>query len=320
MPNSTYIVAGMWGTTNLTLSLLESSSGLVVAEKAGPGISMLEGRSPEEAFFSLIEPWLSQYEIVGLELSGMVGSSIGWIDVPYLQCPIDLDVIPKRTFTFSARGLPISIIPGLSCQNPFGHPDVMRGEETELLSWLSGATPEQQRNSIVCVPGTHAKWVHVKDGNIATFFTSVVGEVYQVISANGVLAKPHYQKSVQSSTAFLQAVKDIATRPQNLMNLLFTTRANTVTGKFTAADATDYLSGLLIGADINAAVDCFGLSAMQEKPVPLIGAKYLIDRYRDGLSHWGISSDLVNAAETGAKGLFHIYQQKQSGGFTEALS
>lgn len=311
MAKQSYIVAGMWGTTNLSLSLLYSDTGHVVAEKLGPGISKLDGRSPENVLFSLIDTWIAQYKITAIELSGMVGSTIGWIDVPYLQCPIDLGVIPAKTFSFGARGLPISIVPGLSCHNPFGHPDVMRGEETELLSWISGATSEQKQNAIVCVPGTHAKWVQVKDGKIETFFTSVVGEVYQVISANGVLAEPHYQKSVQSSIAFLQAVKDIAARPQNLMNLLFTTRANTVTGKFTPADATDYLSGLLIGADLNAAVDCFGLDEMRRTPVPLIGAKYLIERYRDGLAHWGVSAELINAAETGAKGLFHVYRGRK---------
>lgn len=306
------IVAGMWGTTNLTLSLLDSVSGRVVAEKVGEGISMLGGRTPEDALFSLIEPWANQYDIVGIELGGMVGSTLGWIDVPYLQCPINLDIIPKKTFTFNARGFPVSIVPGLSCRNPFGHPDVMRGEETELFSWLATATEAQKKNSILCVPGTHAKWVQVKNSEISTFFTSVVGEAYQVISANGVLAKPHYQKSVQSSKAFLQAVKDIAARPQNLMNLLFTTRAYTVTGKFTDADATDYLSGLLIGADINAAVECFDLDVLRQMTIPLIGAKYLIERYADGLAHWGISSELVNAAETGAKGLFHIYKGKNA--------
>lgn len=312
MAEQSYIVCGMWGTTNLTLSLLDSVTGEFVAEKNGPGISMLEGGSPEDVLFQQIESWLAKFQIGAIVLSGMVGSDIGWKAVPYLECPINLDVIPNRTFNFMVRGIQVSLVPGLSCQNPFGHPDVMRGEETELLSWLSNANVRQKIDSIVCIPGTHAKWVQVKDGKIETFFTSVVGEVYQVISSNGVLAKPHYEKSVQSSKAFMQGVKDIATNPQNLMNLLFTTRANTVIGKFTPADATDYLSGLLIGADLNAAVDCFGKEAMQQHSIPLIGAKYLIERYQEGLSFWGISAELINAVEIGASGLFHVYKSGNS--------
>lgn len=307
MGTAAYIVTGMWGTSNLTLSLLNAETGLMVTEKVGPGIAMLDGRSPEDALFGLIEAWRHQYNIVSIQLSGMVGSNIGWIEVPYLECPLDIRSVAESTFEIAAQDLPVSIVPGLSCLNSFGHPDVMRGEETELLSWAANATTTQLKNSVLCIPGTHAKWVQVKDGQIASFFTSVVGEVYQVISANGVLAKPHYQKSVQSSTAFLQAIKDIADKPQNLLHLLFTTRANTVIGKFTSADATDYLSGLLIGADLNAAIDCFGLETMRSNVVPLIGAKYLTERYKQGLAHWGVNVKTLDAAEIGAKGLYSVY-------------
>ncbi|WP_017930688.1 2-dehydro-3-deoxygalactonokinase [Robiginitomaculum antarcticum] len=310
MADDTYIIAGMWGTTNLTLSLVNSVSGAVKAEKVGPGISRLSGRSPEDVLFSIIDPWTSQHEVLTVQLSGMVGSTLGWVDVPYLKCPLDIRDVSASTLDFTKRGMPISIVPGLSCENPFGHPDVMRGEETELLSWTASATDEQMKNSVLCIPGTHAKWVQVKDARITSFFTSVVGEVYQVIAANGVLAKPHYQKSVKSSVAFFRAVKDISAQPENLMNLLFTTRANTVVGRFTDADATDYLSGLLIGADVNAAIKCFGLDAMKRNPVPLIGASYLTERYKQGLSHWGVSAETINAAEIGAKGLFSVFQSK----------
>lgn len=312
MPKPDCIIGGMWGTTNLTVYLIDVSSSRVISQKTGPGISRLDGRSPEDALFSLINPWLADYAVQSLQLSGMVGSTIGWVDASYLECPLDIQDIAGRTFDFEARGLPVSVVPGLKCVNPFGHPDVMRGEETELLAWMSGATGAQLKESIVCIPGTHAKWVHVKNRRVETFFTSVVGEVYQVITANGVLAKLHNQKPAQSSQAFTQAIKDISASPENLMNLLFTARANTVTGTFTNAEATEYLSGLLIGADLNAAIKGFGRGVMQQNAVPLIGAEYLTRRYREGLAHWGIESECIRASDIGAAGLFSVWQASKA--------
>jgi len=303
-----FIVTGMWGTTNLRLTLINSETGQILAEKQGPGISALSGQTPENALFALIAPWIDQYGVAGIYLSGMVGSTLGWIDAPYIECPIDISRVQTKLVQFDAGGIPVAIVPGLACKNPLGHPDVMRGEETELLAWFATATASQKQDSVVCIPGTHVKWVKVAFGRIESFMTSVTGEMYQVISKNGVLAKPHYGNRVKSSDAFLKALQDIENNPSNLMNLLFTTRANAVRAGFSDEDSTDYLSGLLIGADILSAIECYDLTATSV-PIPLIGADYLVDRYALAFSHWGISVDKIKSADIAPRGLFSIYQQ-----------
>lgn len=313
MSTKEHIITGMWGTSNLTLSLIDAETGEVTAKKEGPGISMLKGAQPEGVFFDLAKLWVSEFGVERVLLSGMAGANIGWKNVPYLRCPIDINSVKSGVHTFEARGVSVSIIPGLSCENPLGQNDVMRGEETELLAWFATATNEQRQQSIVCVPGTHAKWVHIKNNRVENFLTSVVGETYQVLTSNGVLAQPHCQKPVQSTKVFLQAVRDVIKCPANLLNLLFSARANAVCGDFSGENSTDYLSGLLIGSDLNAAIECFGRELM-EAPIPLIGANYLVERYAQAMMHLGLEAIPMNSAEIGAKGLFSVYETIKASG------
>ena len=308
MSTNTSIVLGMWGTSHLSLYLVNPSTGVVKAKSQGPGISMLGGRSPEEALFEIVDKWIEEQTVSEIYLSGMVGSTLGWVDVPYMECPLDMSDISPHVVRFIARDIPIVIIPGLACQNLLGHNDVIRGEETELLGWFSTASTQQLKSSLICIPGTHTKWIKIENGKIDSFLTSVVGEMYQIISANGVLAKPHFGKTVQSSNAFMLALDNISKRPSNLMNLLFTTRANAVRGEFSPEDSTDYLSGLLIGADIQAATDCFGREPFSEG-IPLIGSNYLVDRYSQALSYWEYSAEKLSSGEIGRRGLYLAYQQ-----------
>ncbi len=76
------------------------------------------------------------------------------------------------------------IIPGLRCAGLTGAPDVMRGEETQVLGWLAQHPDRQQGRHLVCHPGTHAKWVVVEDGRIVRFVTAMTGEMFAVLSAS----------------------------------------------------------------------------------------------------------------------------------------
>lgn len=310
MPHDPCIITAMWGTTNLSLSLICSKSGDILAQKEGEGISLLKGRSAESVLFTLIDEWIEVYTINGVYLSGMVGSNIGWVEVPYMDCPIQIDRIRTQTKDFVARGMSMKIVPGLRCINPFGQPDVMRGEETELLAWLSKAAPEQLKNSIVCIPGTHAKWVKIKNGKVDSFFTSVVGEVFHLLSNNGILTGPQGPKSVHLTTVFRKALKDITDYPETLLTLMFAARANAICGNFSSDYSADYLSGLLIGADLNVAIKTFGRTVFKV-PVPIIGAQHLAQLYAEGLSQLGLSAQIIKATDIGAAGLYSVYQGQQ---------
>jgi 2-dehydro-3-deoxygalactonokinase len=65
-------------------------------------------------------------------ICGMAGSRQGWVEAGYLDTPADVAAIGENA-TRGARNLSeIIIIPGLSVRS-LNEPDVMRGEETQLL-------------------------------------------------------------------------------------------------------------------------------------------------------------------------------------------
>ena len=74
------------------------------------------------------------------------------------------------------------IVPGVA-QRERDRPDVMRGEETQLagIASLHGA------DLLVCMPGTHCKWVRIADGAVAEFQTWMTGELFSVLSAHSIL-------------------------------------------------------------------------------------------------------------------------------------
>ena len=59
----------------------------------------------------------------------------------------------------------------------------MRGEETQLL----GVT-EPGFTGLVCIPGTHSKWIRIEDGRIVEFSTYMTGELFSVIAQHSILA------------------------------------------------------------------------------------------------------------------------------------
>ena len=60
------------------------------------------------------------------------------------------------------------------------HPaDIMRGEETQISGFIN---KNKGFKGVVCLPGTHAKWVNIQEGQISSFKTFMTGELFGVIS------------------------------------------------------------------------------------------------------------------------------------------
>ena len=141
--------------------------------RKGPGAADARGRFAE-AFDELTRKWRAAHGELPALLCGMVGSAFGWREAPYLPArrrPAELAdalVSPRAN---------VHIVPGMSCTNPLGAPDVMRGEETQLLGAMGGlAAGLGTGRQLVCLPGTHTKWVSVHDGLVQEFLTVPSGE------------------------------------------------------------------------------------------------------------------------------------------------
>src|SRR5471032_127007 len=231
-------IAGDWGTSRLRLYLCYTG-GHVLARGEGEGASVADcaGR-----FAASVASWDKAHGVLPAVKSGMVGSTIGWKEVPYLKCPARPGAIAGAALRFESDGRAIAILPGLSCTGKTGAPDVMRGEETQILGGLRLRPELSKGRHVLCLPGTHTKWVVVEDGAVIQFQTALSGELFELLRRHSVLARDSSEVDTQSP-AFAQGL-EFARRNAgaDLLHLLFSTRSRAVTGEMPKADAASYLS------------------------------------------------------------------------------
>lgn len=243
-------IAGDWGTTNLRLSLVDSAEGHCIAKSGGPGIGAISSDVISDTLDSLTADWVRDYGVKQAVLCGMVGSNIGWVDAGYVDCPLPLEQLCSQFVDAFSKKLNVSIVPGIRCTNPIGAIDVMRGEETQLLGALSKDADLHQGKHLVCMPGTHSKWVFIQDGVVHSFTTSVSGELFSIIGEYSVLARGA-EADYWSSQAFSAGVlRSAENQDVDLNHLLFETRSRQISGQLAKEDAQSFLSGLIIGRDI----------------------------------------------------------------------
>ncbi len=183
---------------------------------------------------------------------GMAGARQGWIEAGYIDVPTPLAAILTGAVSVPGESRDIRILPGLA-QRQAATPDVMRGEETQLLGALGSTSASAQA---VCMPGTHSKWVHVSDGKVSGFSTFMTGELFDAVSKHTILAHAVAGAEAQpaDAAAFEAAVSAAFAKPALATNLLFTARSGQLLHGITAAAAQARLSGTLIGLEIAGAL------------------------------------------------------------------
>ena len=197
-------VAGDWGTTHLRLFLC-GEDGKVLDARNGPGVSSVRD-DVGAAFFRQVEDWDGRHGKLPVVLCGMVGSSIGWREVAYLSCPARPAAIAKNALCFSMNGRQIALAPGLTCRNRVLAPDMMRGEETQILGALRCEPKLMEGRQFLCMPGTHTKWVSLKDGVIEHFLTALTGELFDILHNHSVLVNADGTPEVVGGSEFARAL------------------------------------------------------------------------------------------------------------------
>jgi 2-dehydro-3-deoxygalactonokinase len=292
-------IGGDWGTSRLRLFLCDAQ-GTVLARADGPGVAEA-GSNAGPVFAQLTSGW-----DVGLPaiLSGMVGSTIGWREAAYLSCPVAAEAIAQGALRFLDAGRDIAIVPGLSCRGPVGLFDVMRGEETQILGALR-LQPELARGRhLFCLPGTHAKWVLVEDGHVINFQTALSGELFALLSAHSVLARGAGAVSGDHAAFAEGLAVSRTTDKAGLLNLLFSTRSRQLAGEIPKEQAASYLSGLIIGDDVAAALRLF----VPRGRVALVCAPDLAALYATALAQHGFESARVSGDDAALAGLVFVHQ------------
>lgn len=245
---STALIGLDWGSSNLRARLFDRHGRVVESRSGAQGLLNLRDRSFESSLRALCGDWLQG---AGLPLiaNGMIGAREGWKETPYLPCPATAqdaaDALVRVTLT---DGAVLHIVPGLRCQSQSGQDELMRGEETQL--W--GLPPADPAGCVL--PGTHSKWARLDGGGrVTSFETSLTGEMYALLTRYSLLAKLMRFDGEQLDCFDKGAALGLA-QYDRLSLVLFSVRTAGLSGRVPAEGLPDYLSGLLIGAEVGSAL------------------------------------------------------------------
>lgn len=303
------LIALDWGTSSLRAYLL-ADAGTVLAEEARPwGIMSTPGGDFAAALATLTEDWRRRDPDLPVIAAGMIGSAQGWQEIPYVPCPTGPDELVAAMRHHAARqGAVPLIVPGVVFDGEI--PDVMRGEETQIIGVLA-TMPRLAAASTLVLPGTHSKWVRIRDGRIVSFCTYMTGELFAVLRGHSILGRPAQDAPPASrdregaSAAFEWGVRTIVENPRRgLSSLLFSVRTQVVSsGRLTPADSLDYLSGLLLGDELrNAFSTGDGVDADR---LALVGDPALCARYHRAFELFGIDK-VPTVTGSAPVGLWHL--------------
>jgi 2-dehydro-3-deoxygalactonokinase len=272
-----------WGTSSLR-AYLYARDGTVLQQLEAPAgiIHVRDGRF-REIFEAHCAPWLLRAGALPVIACGMIGSRQGWSEVRYLQTPAGLAEIAGALQRIDAQaGRPFAIVPGVCIRPPGRAPDVMRGEETQVLGALNSF---DLRDATLLLPGTHSKWVQVNDRVIRSFSTFMTGELYSVLAEHSMLGRLFPDPPPEfDATAFALGLERSGEEPHSLAALLFSVRAEGLIGGVLPEALPSYLSGILIGSELAAASHDIEL----DEPVIVVAAEHLIGRYAIALDHFGL--------------------------------
>ncbi len=305
-----YIIGVDWGTSHLRAFLckINSNKTLSLIDKANSfGVSKVIN-SFEQTLLDCITPWVAQYGKVPIFMMGQIGSSIGWKETAYLPCPTELGYITSRCVNFTCSGHEITIIPGLSCRLRNDNYDVMRGEELQILGWLQQNPQHFTGTHLICLPGTHTKWVLIKEGKVELFKTAMTGELFDLLTNHSILIQKSHASFDQPS---FQKGADFTLKNElgSFTHGLFSVRSKQLFGELTNSQASSYLSGLLIGSDVRAAMNAEEWQLSQLGEVSIIGAKHLSQQFSQVLKMHGIKTDICNVNDMTLLGFNAVYQQ-----------
>jgi 2-dehydro-3-deoxygalactonokinase len=241
------MIAVDWGTTSLRAYLLDDRGTLKDQRSSASGILSVRNGRFAETLEDMAGDWLAAGN-TPVVMSGMIGSRQGWMEVPYVACPAGSAEIAAGMRKVSWSHGHAWIAPGLSCRDESGVPDVMRGEETQILGVLDALGPGAHT---LCLPGTHSKWVEVRDGKITGFTTHMTGEAFAVLRTHSILGRM-MAEGPPDAAGFEAGVRRSA-EAGGLLHHLFGVRARGLFGELPETASASYLSGMLIGHEIRAA-------------------------------------------------------------------
>lgn len=313
------LIALDWGTTSLRAYKL-AAGGVVLEQRAlSSGIMQLP-KTPrvinggecadgfELAFEEACGDWLDAQPDLPVIACGMVGSAQGWREAAYCETPANVANLGNSLQTLvSLRGTRVHIVPGVIQRTRL--PNVMRGEETQVLGVLQNLPAEAGGDLLIGLPGSHSKWVEVVDGCITHFDTFMTGEVFAVLSEHSILGRTQQQGAAFDGLAFDRGVQVALSADGELgvLSTLFSARTLGLTGELAPTAQADYLSGLMIGHELAAlaTVQRRRRNSVHLPAIILIGNAQLCARYGRALDACGFAR-ITLAEQATERGLWQL--------------
>jgi 2-dehydro-3-deoxygalactonokinase len=292
-------IAVDWGTSHLRAWAI-GEAGVLARASSDAGMGGLAHEGYESALLALVADWLAPGRITPSVACGMVGSRQGWVEASYLTvpcAPLDPDRLARAPV--ADPRLTVDVIPGLKQTAPA---DVMRGEETQIAGFLA---LQPGFDGVLCLPGTHTKWVRISAGEVVSFQTFMTGEMFALLADRSVL-RHSVAAEGWDDAAFAEAVADALSRPDRLGARLFTLRAEGLIAGLAPETARARLSGALIGAEL-AAARPYWLG----QSVAILGAPSLSQLYAAALDSQGLSATQQPAEEMTLAGLALAHSRKR---------
>lgn len=287
-----------WGTSSLRACLMDRTGVVLERREAPSGIMAVQQGAFAQTLMGIIEGWpQSGQPPLPILMSGMIGSRQGWKEAAYAPCPAGRDELAGALCELDAGILGrIRIVPGI-CINSGSWPDVMRGEETQIIGAMEN---HASRDGSFVLPGTHSKWINVSEGRIENFTTYMTGEIFAALRDHTILGRTmqagdgsqDHGATLPGFEAGLGAAADL-NGPGALLSRLFSVRTLALFDRLTGAESEGFLSGLLIGAEI--------LTVKPQGIVTIIASERLTRPYAAALRHYGVESVIApeNSAATG---------------------
>ena len=241
-------VAVDWGTSSFRLWLVGRDGNILGERRSHEGM-MAAGKL---GFATVLQSHLAAVDAApGLPVivCGMAGARQGWVEAGYVDTPARLASILAHAVPVPGQDRDIRILPGIAQRDPKA-PDVMRGEETQLLGALG---VDGTDDAVVCMPGTHSKWVRANGGTVERFATFMTGELFDVVSRQTILSHAMTgADEAEDIDAFRSAVIAAFETPAFAANLLFQVRSGQLLYGGKPSAAREKISGTLIGLELAA--------------------------------------------------------------------
>lgn len=283
-----------WGTTNARAYRIDSTGSVIERRENGPGISQVAAGGFPAAFAELTRSWSGP-----VLMAGMIGSRNGWVEAPYVECPVGLVDLARNMKAVDGQK-DVFIVPGAHSFNGHRH-DVMRGEEIQIFGAFDDGVDLE---GYVCLPGTHSKWAKISGGRLEHFKTSMTGEVFSLLQQHSILNR------LMSGQTFeplgFDAGLERSGSGDGFLSDLFSVRAEALFETLAPESLFSYLSGIVLGHELRASIAGVKPTA---QPVLVVGSPKLCQNYLRALEFLGWRAQLVSAEQATIRGLVRLSQQ-----------